>query len=72
MRGTEVAFRWEAWDRGHVQAPRSSVSLIPRAWLLSPYSLVTFKKLILSPLSLLWPVIELTQLIVALMIEKLF
>lgn len=46
--------------------------LIPHVCLLSPCSLVTFKEVNSFLLSLLWPVIELTQLIVVLMIENLF
>lgn len=45
------------------------MSLIPCAWLLSPYSLVTFEEVNSSPLLLLRPVTELTQLIAELLIE---
>lgn len=55
-----------------VQAPGSPVPLIPHVCLLSPCSLVTFKEVNSFLLSLCWPVIELTQLIVVLMIENLF
>lgn len=55
-----------------VQAPGSSVPLIPPGCLLTPYLLVTFKEVNSFFLSLLWPVIELNQLIVELMIENLF